>query len=74
MQVLRALLWVLILSALAWGQAARAATLVGTVTDPTGAVVPGAKVTVKNVPTSLVSTGVTNAEGAYYIPFLEVGS
>ena len=56
------------------GQAARTATLVGTVTDPAGALVPGAKVTVTNVETGFVSNGVTNAEGAYYIPFLAVGN
>jgi len=56
------------------GQAARTATLVGNVTDPTGAAVPGAKVTVVNTETRIESSGVTNAEGAYYIPFLAVGS
>ncbi len=56
------------------GQAARTATLVGTVTDPTGALVPGAKVTVTNTETGFVSNGVTNAEGSYYIPFLAVGA
>ena len=60
-------------TALASGQAARTATVVGTVTDPAGALVPGAKVTATNVETSFVFNGLTNAEGSYYIPFLAVG-
>ncbi len=63
----------LIFTALAMGQVARTATLVGTVTDPAGALVPGAKVTLTNTETGFVSNGVTNAEGSYYIPFLAVG-
>lgn len=63
----------LIFTTLAMGQAARTATLVGTVTDPAGALVPGAKVTLTNTETGFVSNGVTNAEGSYYIPFLAVG-
>jgi len=42
------------------GQAARTRTLVGTVTDPAGALVPSAKVTVTNVETAFVSNAVTN--------------
>jgi hypothetical protein len=59
---------------LAFGQAARTATLVGTVTDPTGAVIPAAKVTLRNTETGFVSNSVTNNEGGYYIPFLAVGN
>jgi len=73
MQAFRTIVLVIVFTTVALGQAARTATLVGNVTDPTGALVPGAKVTVKNVATGFVSTGVTNAEGAYYIPFLAVG-
>jgi hypothetical protein len=58
---------------LALGQAARTGTLVGTVTDPAGALVPGAKVTLTNVDTAFVSHTATNEEGAYYAPFLSVG-
>jgi hypothetical protein len=58
---------------LAAAQDTRTATLVGTVTDSTGAVVPGAKITVTNTQTAFVSTGVANAEGAYYIPYLAPG-
>lgn len=58
----------------AMGQAARTATLVGTITDATGARVPGANVTATNTDTGFVSNGTANAEGSYYIPFLAVGN
>ncbi len=40
-------------------------TILGTVTDPQGAVVAGAKVTVKNVGTGLERTSETSADGSY---------
>ena len=57
-----------------FAQDLRTATLVGTVTDAAGAVVPRAAVTVTNMQTQ-VSTGVgTNEDGAYYVPFLNLGT
>ena len=50
------------------------AALVGTVSDPTGAAVPGAKVTVRDMNTSFVYEGVTCAAGDYYVPNLSSGS
>lgn len=55
-------------------QTTGSATLVGTVTDSTGAAIPAAKVTVTNTETSFVSNGVTGSEGAYYIPYLAPGT
>ncbi|MCX6631336.1 MAG: carboxypeptidase-like regulatory domain-containing protein [Candidatus Solibacter sp.] len=72
--LLRTALLLALITACAMGQAARTGTLVGTVTDSSGAVIPAAQVTVKNVDTAFVSKGETNAEGGYYIPFLAVGS
>ncbi|MGH9665238.1 MAG: carboxypeptidase-like regulatory domain-containing protein, partial [Bryobacteraceae bacterium] len=46
------------------------ATLVGTVTDPSGAVVVGATVQVKNIGTSITRTAATDASGEYTIPNL----
>jgi hypothetical protein len=57
----------------ALAQDVQSATLVGTVTDHTGAVIPGATVTVTNTQTQVVSRGATNGDGAYYIPFLANG-
>src|SRR5260221_5269 len=47
--------------------------LMGTVTDATGAVVPGAKVTVKNMDTGVERTTESNADGAFRVPELPVG-
>src|SRR6185437_9102548 len=58
----------------AFGQDLRTATLVGSVTDASGAVVPGAQVAAVNIDTQVSTRGVTNQEGAYYIPFLLVGT
>src|SRR5579864_4170544 len=49
-------------------------TLYGTVTDRSGAVVPGAQATAKNVGTNLTRTAETNAEGQYRMEFLPIGS
>ncbi len=49
-------------------------TILGTVTDPQGAVVVGAKVTVRNVNTGLERTTQTSADGSYAIPELPIGT
>jgi len=50
------------------------ADLVGTVTDNSGSVVPGAKVTVRNLDTNLVRSQVTEASGQYSFTLLPVGN
>ena len=49
-------------------------TILGTVTDPQGAVVAGAKVTVKNVGTGLERTSETSADGTYSLRELPIGT
>ena len=49
-------------------------TILGTVTDPSGAVVAGAKVTVKNTGTGLERSAVTSSDGSYSIPELPIGT
>jgi len=49
-------------------------TILGTVTDPSGAVVAGAKVTVKNLGTGLERTTDTSADGSYALPELPIGT
>lgn len=49
-------------------------SIVGTVTDPSGAVVVGAKVTATNVSTGIATTSSTNQDGLYNIRFLPIGS
>jgi len=65
----------LVLSAVcALGQDLRTATLVGNVTDPSGAAVANASITVTNVDTNVATRSKTNNEGAYYVPFLILGN
>jgi Carboxypeptidase regulatory-like domain/TonB dependent receptor-like, beta-barrel len=49
-------------------------TILGTVTDASGAVMAGAKVTVRNTQTGLVRGTVTSADGSYAIPELPIGT
>jgi len=49
------------------------ATLTGTVTDPTGAVVSGADITVSNEATNLAATARTSDAGRYFVPSLRPG-
>ena len=49
-------------------------TLLGTVTDPSGAVVPNAQITISNVDTGVSSSDVTNASGIYNVPNLKPGT
>ena len=57
-------LYLLLASATLFGQYGGGAIL-GTVADPTGAVIPGATVTAKNAATNEVRTFTTDAEGFY---------
>src|SRR5215813_7331271 len=43
------------------------ARIVGTITDPTGAVIPGASITVKNERTSLTRKTIANERGQYLV-------
>lgn len=49
------------------------ADIVGTVTDPTGAVVVGARITVTNLATQAVRTTETDSTGNYLVPLLPAG-
>src|SRR5260370_30707956 len=60
-------------SGITYGQAVNG-TLLGTVTDATGAVVPGANVTITEVSTNLSRSTVTNESGNYVFGNLERGS
>ncbi|HLA94225.1 MAG TPA: carboxypeptidase-like regulatory domain-containing protein, partial [Pyrinomonadaceae bacterium] len=48
-------------------------TVAGSVTDPNGAAVPGATVTVKNTETNIANTVTANDSGSYTVPFLIPG-
>lgn len=50
------------------------ASLSGTVTDPTGAVVPNATIVLTQTSTNFTRTGVTKADGSFHEEFLPVGT
>jgi Carboxypeptidase regulatory-like domain len=66
-------LLVLVFSPSGWGQAVTA-TLLGTITDNTGAAVPGASVTILENATGIPHTSVSNESGNYTFPDLSPGS
>ena len=48
-------------------------TLLGTITDATGAVIPGVSISVKNMDTGIERTTESNSDGAFTVPELPVG-
>jgi len=74
-QVRFSLIFVLLLTVQGvWAQSeAGGATLGGTVTDPSGAVITGAKVRVSNELTGLARETVSNASGVFSLPRLPIG-
>ena len=68
------LLAAMFIAPLARAQNANTGELKGTVTDASGALVPGAAVTIRNVQTGVVNTSTTNQAGLYDVPFLAPGS
>jgi hypothetical protein len=63
----------MILSGPAFSQGAGSATITGTLTDPTGGVVPGASVSVRNTDTGIERAIESNDAGVYVVPFLQPG-
>lgn len=61
------------LSGLAWGQAVTG-SLLGTITDSSGASVPGAKIAITEINTGISRTSQTNDSGNYVFPALEPGT
>jgi len=70
---LSVLLWLLLVSSSLLAQTFRG-TILGSVTDPQGAVVAGAKVTAHNIDTGLERTTQTSADGSYSLPELPIGT
>jgi hypothetical protein len=70
---LATLAMVLALAVAGYGQVVNA-TLSGSVTDPTGAVIPEASVTATNVATGISTKTTTNASGNYIFPSLPPGT
>ena len=66
-------LLIFLLSPYAWGQAV-SATLLGTVTDNTGAAVPNAQVQILENATGIARVGATNSSGNFTFPDLTPGT
>src|ERR1700685_3605282 len=64
----------LLLCALPSGAQTFRGTILGTVTDSSGAAVAGATVTVKNIDTGLIRTTETTADGTFSVPELPIGN
>ena len=62
------------MAACALAQATGTATMLGAVTDSSGSVVPGAKITVIQTGTNFTFTSTTTSEGTWYIPSLNSGT
>src|SRR5579859_2474156 len=67
-----ALFWmmVLVISTMVYGQGGGSAAITGTVTDPSGAVIPGAKVKVTQEGTGVTRSVVANSDGQFTVPSL----
>ncbi|MCX6593370.1 MAG: carboxypeptidase regulatory-like domain-containing protein [Acidobacteria bacterium] len=72
MIVSRLLLLACAVSALAFAQGERC-TVTGSVTDSSGAVIPGANISIRNIQTNITSKASANAAGLYYVPALAPG-
>ena len=48
--------------------------ITGTVTDPSGALIPNVKITATNTATNITNTTSSNEAGVYNFPFLAIGS
>ena len=68
-----AALYLLVASAAAWGQSTTA-TILGTLRDSTGALMPGVNVTATNTDTNFSRRAQSDATGRYMIQFLPVGT
>ena len=64
---------ILLLAGLPFLAAAQEATIVGTVTDPSGGVVPNVKITITNVETGRATTASSNDSGQFAMPGLPIG-
>jgi len=68
------LMAVLLSAVPAWAQTSNSALVLGTVTDPAGAVVPDATVSLTNTATNEAKTATTNSAGQYVFPNVAPGT
>jgi Carboxypeptidase regulatory-like domain len=70
---IRLLLSLIFLIAVAVNGQGTTATILGVVKDSSGAVIPGATIDVKNIGTGAAQTGITDEQGRFTIPELQIG-
>ena len=73
-QLLLSMLVVLFGQVAVWAQANPTGTLTGTVADPTGALVPGATIEVKNKANGSIARAASSSSGTFSVPALPTGS
>src|SRR5205807_9414767 len=71
--ILAAALLILASGGTVWSQTVQG-VITGTITDPTGAVVPGATVTITNVGTNASQSATTGSDGSYRFPLVPPGA
>jgi len=71
--IIRGLSLVLFLVFLVTLSLAQEATIVGTITDPSGAAVPNVKISLTNTDTGIVTTVTSSTDGQYVAPGLHIG-
>ena len=72
--ICQVLISALLLTGALWPQNRSTAEIIGTVTDPSGAVVPNAAVKVANTKTGTRTQVTTNNSGVFDVPLLDPGS
>jgi hypothetical protein len=72
-KIIRSVIFLAALSGAAFSQTSGSGTISGTLTDPRGAVIPGAGVTIRNTDTGIERVLATNEVGLYSAPFLQPG-
>ena len=73
-KLLQLLCLTVLLSTDFWAQSVTSGAIAGTITDPSGAAVPKASVTLLNVATNANQTATTNQQGGYRFAFLAPGT
>jgi hypothetical protein len=67
-------LLVFLLPGMAKAQQSVSANILGTVTDQSGAVIPGAQITVKNLGTGITNSAKSDERGEYLVQYLQIGN
>src|ERR1043166_610642 len=71
--VLASVLSVMVVCLFTTGLMAQSASITGTATDTSKAVIPGVTITAENTQTGVITTTVTNEAGVYTFPTLQTG-